>query len=52
MLTKEKAENVAAMISKECCRISLVELCDYWDITPEDYDEFLEYAFRYIDLQE
>lgn len=50
MLNKDVAYTVAAMIRKECCRTSLKDLCEYWDITPDDFDLFLECAFRYIDL--
>lgn len=50
MLSKEKARNITAMIRKECQRTSLTELCEYWGVTVEDFEEFLECAFYYIDL--
>lgn len=52
MLTKQKAKTIRRMIEKECCRNSLEELCEYWDITTDEFELFLEYAMRYIDLNE
>lgn len=52
MLSEAKAVSVCQMIEKECCRNSLTELCEYWDVTPNDFYEFLDLAFRYLDLQE
>lgn len=49
-LTESKARKVMHMIEKECCRNSLEELCEYWDVTVDEFDLFLEYAMRYIDL--
>lgn len=43
-MTKETFNTVNHMISKECCRNDLSELCDYWGVTTEDFDEFLGLA--------
>lgn len=34
-------QRVARMIEKECQRNSLRELCEYWDVTIEDFYEFI-----------
>lgn len=51
MLSKSKAETISYMIKKELSRVSLVDMCKYWEVTVEEFEEFLEYVFRYIDLQ-
>ena len=38
MNTKQR---VARMIEKECQRNSLKELCEYWDVTIDDFYEFI-----------
>lgn len=51
MLSKSKAETISYMIEKELSRVSLVDMCEYWQVTIEEFEEFLDYAFRYIDLK-
>lgn len=51
MLSEEKAKDIGYMIMKELSRNSLVDLCEYWGVTVEDFDEFIQCAFKYIDLQ-
>lgn len=51
MLTKEKAMQIDYMIRKELSRVSLVDLCEYWEMSVAELDEFLENALKYIDLQ-
>ena len=43
-MTKEAFNKVVCMISKECCRNDLSELCEYWDVTTDDFNEFFELA--------
>lgn len=48
-----KAETVAAMIEKECCRNSLTDLCEWWGITTYDFDRFIRAGkrnFQFTDL--
>lgn len=49
MITREVAEKIEKMIEKECGRESLDALCNQYNISLEDYYEFLGYAFNYID---
>ena len=37
-----KAETIAYAIKKECQMYSLVAWCESWDITPDEFDRFLE----------
>lgn len=46
MMTKEAFRHVEYMIDKECSRNDLSELCDYWGVTIDDYNEFFEIARR------
>lgn len=48
----ETAKKVQYMIQKECQRNSLEDLCEYWEITTNDFYEFLECAMHYIDMAE
>lgn len=52
MLNKEKAMQIEYMIRKELGRFSLVELCESWEIDVDDFDEFLDCAFKYVALQD
>lgn len=47
-----KAETVAAMIEKECCRNSLTELCEWWGITTDDFDRFIRAGKRNFQFAE
>jgi hypothetical protein len=38
------AETIAYALKKECQRISLYDWCDSWDITTDEFDEFLALA--------
>ena len=52
MLTKDCALSIVYAIRRECSKVDLTEWCHYWDFTTEDFDELLDYALRYMDLQE
>lgn len=43
-MKKSKAETIAYAIKKECQRMSLCDWCDSWDITTDEFDEFLKIA--------
>lgn len=43
-MQKSKAETIAYAIRKECQRMSLYDWCDNWDITIDEFDEFLTLA--------
>lgn len=43
-MRKSKAETIAYALKKECQRISLYDWCDSWDITTDEFDEFLALA--------
>lgn len=47
-----KIELIIKAIRKECSSYSLVEWCESWGFTVEDFDKFLEFAERYNDLCE
>ena len=42
---------VIKMIDKEVCRESLVDLCEYWAITTDDYVKFVQYAKVGFDVE-
>lgn len=50
-MTKEAFSSVNHLISKECCRNDLSELCEYWGVTTDDFDEFLELARKGFDAE-
>ena len=50
-MTKETFDNVAYMISKECCRNDLSELCENWGVTTDDFHDFFERARRGFDSE-
>ena len=37
-----KAETIKYAIKKECCRYSLIEWCNEWGFTVEEFERFLE----------
>jgi hypothetical protein len=45
-MTKERAEAVSYMIAKTCQKDSLADLCEYWDVTIDEFYEFLELALK------
>lgn len=51
-MDEKKAENIKRMIEKECCRTSLVELCEYWCVDTKDFWDFLENAVKAIKEQQ
>ena len=51
MLDNQTAVRIESMICKECQRNSLTDLCEYWNVTTDEFYDFLDCAFRYIDLQ-
>ena len=44
-----KAETIEYAIKKECQRFSLVEWCESWDITVEEFYRFLELGRKAFD---
>lgn len=48
----ETAKRIRYMIEKELGRWSLDELCEEWEISVDDFDEFLECAIRYAYMAE
>lgn len=49
---KSKGEKIAYAIRKECQRYNLVDWCEEWDITIEEFDRFLELGERGFDTDE
>ena len=47
----ETARTVSRMIDKEMRRNDLSETCNNWDVTPDDYDEFMAAAMVAIKYQ-
>ncbi len=37
----DKARAISNMIYKECRRNSLVDLCEYWGVSTDDFDAFI-----------
>jgi hypothetical protein len=52
MLTKEVADKVVRLIENKCYYFDFEDACEYYGITSSDFDEFIECAYRYIDLQD
>lgn len=51
-MTKEAFSSVNRLILKECSRDDdLSELCEYWGVTTDDFDEFLELARKGFDAE-
>ena len=48
MMTRDTATKVAHMIYKELSRWSLMEMCENWDVTPEDLDEFISIVYEVV----
>jgi len=47
-----KGETIEYAIAKECQKYSLVEWCDSWDITIEEFERFLKYGKNAFDSVE
>ena len=47
-----KAETIEYAIHKECCRYSLVEWCEEWGFSIEDFKKFLKYGKERFSEQE
>lgn len=43
-MKRSEAETIAYAIKKECQRTSLYDWCDSWDITTDEFEEFLKLA--------
>lgn len=41
-----KSEKIAYAIQKECSNYSLIEWCEEWDFTLEDFEKFLSYGIK------
>ncbi|MBQ7652182.1 MAG: hypothetical protein IJS15_14570, partial [Victivallales bacterium] len=52
MIGLNTALKIRDMINKECCRESLVDLCEYWEVTTDDYYEFIDAALDAIKQEE
>jgi hypothetical protein len=51
-MRKSKAETIAYALKKECQRISLYDWCDSWDITTDEFDEFLALAVGNAEVED
>lgn len=51
-MTIDKAKRIRYMIEKELGRWSLDELCEEWEISVDEFDEFLECAVHYVYMSE
>ena len=47
-----KGDMIAYAIKKECQRYSLVDWCEEWDITIEEFNRFLELGAQGFDADE
>lgn len=50
-MTKEKAERITYAIIKECSRYDLYEWLDTWEITYNEFNEFLKNAVMNADKE-
>lgn len=51
-MKKSTAETIAYAIKKECQKMSLYDWCDSWEITIDEFEEFLEIAVNNAETQE
>ena len=51
-MKKSTAETIAYAIKKECQRTSLYVWCDSWNITINEFDEFLALAVGNAEVEE
>ena len=45
-MNKDKAETIAYAIRKECQKDSLYDWCESWDITIDEFEEFLSNGIK------
>ena len=45
-MSRDKAETIAYAIRKECQRNSLYDWCESWDITIDEFEEFLSNGIK------
>ena len=45
-MSRDKAETVAYAITKECQKYSLYDWCETWDITIDEFEEFLSNGIK------
>ncbi len=50
-MKKSTAETIAYAIKKECQRFSLYDWCDSWDITTDEFEEFLALAVDNAEIE-
>lgn len=50
-MTREKSERIAYAINKECSRYDLCEWLDSWEITYDEFNEFLNNAVMNADKE-
>ena len=46
-----KGEKLEYAIKKECCKFSLVEWCYEWEVTIDDFEEFLRLGKEAFDAR-
>lgn len=51
-MKKSTAKKIAYAIKKDCQRFSLYDWCDSWDITTDEFDEFLALAVDNAEVEE
>jgi len=51
-MKKSTAETIAYAIKKECQMSSLYDWCESWDITIDEFDEFLALAVDNAEVEE
>ncbi len=51
-MKKKTAKTIAYAIKKECQRMSLYDWCDSWNITTDEFDEFLALAVDNAEVEE
>ena len=47
-----KGETIAYALAKEACRYSLTEWLEEWEISPEDFDKFMEAGKAAVDTED
>ena len=50
-MSKDKAETIAYAIRKECQKYSLYDWCKSWNITIEEFEEFLSNGINESELE-
>ena len=49
-MDNKKAETIAYAIRKKCSEYSLIEWCESWGFTIDEFEEFLEAILTYVDM--